>query len=160
MTEPIREQVLVALVATLQGMTGNRPWGTPYPNPIRVERSRLVPDSPTQLPLLWVVEGSVDGRGSTVEIEVTAGNQVGLRHEFKLLLGGHIAAAVGVIAPTWRQRLWGDCLVTLMAQNTLGGLVMAIEWSPEMETNEGTGDAVATFVQALSITMHETVTTD
>jgi hypothetical protein len=28
---------------------------------------------------------------------------------------------VGVLANTWRQRLWSDCLVTLMAENTLGG---------------------------------------
>ena len=161
MTEPIREQVLVALQARLQSMTGIRqPWGTAYPSPPKVERSRLVPENPTQLPLLWVIEGAVDGVGSTVEIEVTAGGEVGLRHEFKVLLGAHIASAAGVTAPTWRQRLWHDVLVTLMAENTLDGLVMAIEWLPGAETNEGSAETVATFVQPLNITFHETVTTD
>jgi hypothetical protein len=160
MAEPLREQVLVAVVAKLQAMVGNRFWGTPYPTPPRVERPLKVPENPTQLPLLVVLEGSLDGPGSTVKIEVTAGGEVGLRHEFKVVLFGWIAAHAGVLASTWRQRLWQDCLVTLMADNTLDGLVMAIEWAPEMETNEGAGENIALFAQPLNITFHETVTTD
>lgn len=160
MAEPAREQVLVALAEKLSAMTGLRFWGTPYPNAVRVERPLKVPENPTQLPLLAVLEGSLDGRGSTVRIEVGAGGQVGLRHEFKVILFGYIAAAVGVLANTWRQRLWADSLVTLMAENTLGGLVMEITWGAEMETNEGAGESVATFAQPLIITFHEFMATD
>ena len=52
MAEPLRERVLVALVAKLQAIVGNRFWGTPYPTPPRVERPLKVPENPTQL--LWV----------------------------------------------------------------------------------------------------------
>jgi hypothetical protein len=160
MAEPAREQVLSTLVTKLQGMTGVRVWGTPYPNEIRVERKAKSVKDMTQFPHLCVLEGSLDGPGSTAVIEVTVGNQVGLRHELQVLLAGYVKAAGDVEASTWRQRLWHDCLRTLMAENTLSGLVMKIEWVPELETNEATLEAVAEFVQPLQITFHETFTTD
>jgi hypothetical protein len=159
-SEPLREQALVALVARLQAMTGLRFWGSPYSNPIRVERKLAMPQTVTQFPHLCVLEGSLDGTGSTVAIEVTAGTQVGMRHEFKLLLAGYVSADPVTVASTWLQRLWADCLLTLMAENTLGGLVQAIQWVPDMETDEGSLDPIAAFVQPLVVIFHETFTTD
>lgn len=160
MAEALREQVLVELVARLQAMTGVRFWGGAYPNNPRVERKLTMPANVTQFPHLCVLEGALDGRTSTVAIEVIAGNQVGLRHEFNLLLAGCVSADPAALASTWLQRLWHDCLLTLMAQNTLGGLVQAIRWLPEMESDEGSLDPIAAFVQPLSVIFHETVTTD
>jgi hypothetical protein len=160
MAEPLREQVVLAVMAKLQAMTGVRFWGGTYRNPIRVERAIAMPGGNNQFPWLALEEGSLDGTGSTVKIEVTAGGEVGLRHEFKVLLVGNVTGDAVATAGTWLQRLWADCLKTLMAENTLGGLVMAIEWEPEMLTDMATIDGVAEFVQPLIITFHETFTTD
>jgi len=160
MSEPLREQVLVALVAKLESMTGLRLWGGAYPNPPKVHRKFKLPSEITQFPQLCVFEGSIDGSGSSVRIEVTVGGQVGIRHEYKVLLAGYVRGDGAVLASTWRERLWSDCLKTLMAENTLDGLVMKIDWVPEMETDGEELDPVALFVQPLSITFHETFTTD
>lgn len=160
MAESLREQALVALMGRLQTMTGTRHWGGAYPNDPRVERKLTMPAHVNQFPHLCVIEGALDGPTSTVVIEVIAGSQVGMRHDLNVLLAGYVSADQTVIANTWLQRLWHDCLLTLMAANTLSGLVQAIRWLPEMETDEGTLDPIAAFVQPLSIIFHESLNTD
>jgi hypothetical protein len=160
MAESLREQAIVSLVAALQGMTGIRHWGGAYPNAPRVERKLLMPAQATQFPQLCVVEGALDGPTSRVAIDVVAGAQIGMRHEMRVLLAGYVSADATVTAATWLQRLWFDCLKTLTAQSTLGGLVQQVQWGEEMETDEGSLDPVAAFVQPLTIIAHETLDTD
>jgi hypothetical protein len=162
MAEPLREQVLVALVNTLGTMTGVRPgFGATYRNPIRVERKLPEPGTQSYFPHLAVVEGALDGSASSVDVRVIAGGQIGLAHDFRVLLVGHVMADMAVLASTWRQRLWDDCLRTLWANSTLGGLVQSIDWGRAgMEPEQLTQVNIDGFYQPLSITFHETVTTD
>ena len=161
MAESLREQALVALVAALEGMTGTRHWGGVYPNTPRVERRLIAPHQATQFPHLCVIEGGLgDLPTSRVAVDVVAGGQVGMRHELRVLLSGYVTADEAATAQTWLQRLWFDCLKTLMAQSTLGGLVQQVQWGSEMDTDEGTLDPVAAFVQPLTIIAHETLDTD
>ena len=160
MAEPLREQALAALVVRLRAMTGNRFWGGGYADDPTVKRKLEMPENINQFPHLSVIEGSMDGSGSTVRIETTVGGQVGLRHELRVLLAGYVSGDATVTASTWLQRLWADCLLTLMAENTLGGLVQAVQWGEAMDTDEGTLDPIAAFVQPLTLVFHEALTTD
>jgi hypothetical protein len=76
------------------------------------------------------------------------------------LLAGYVSGDATVSASTWLQRLWSDCLVTLMAESTLGGLVQAVQWGEAMDTDEGSLDPIAAFVQPLTVIFHESLTTD
>ena len=160
MAESMRERVLVALEARLKTMTGTRFWGGGYIDDPSVQRKLAAPEAVTQFPHLSVIEGTLDGPGSTVALEVTAGTEVGLRHTFRLLLAGYVSADPTIGASTWLQRLWADCLLTLMADSTLGGLVQAVQWGESVETDEGSLDPIAAFVQPLTVIFHETFTTD
>ena len=160
MAESLRERAIVALVATLQGMTGTRHWGGAYPNAPRVERKLTMPANVNQFPHLCVIEGALDGPTSEVAIDVIAGAQIGMRHDLRVLLAGYVTADPTTTAATWLQRLWFDCLKTLIAASTLGGLVQQVQWGSEMDTDEGSLDPVAAFVQPLTIIAHETLDTD
>jgi hypothetical protein len=160
MAESLREQAITALVTTLAGMTGSRHWGGSYPNSPRVERKLLMPEQVNQFPHLCVIEGAMDGATSRAFIDVVAGGQIGMRHELRVLVAGYVSGDGLVTAATWLQRLWFDCLKTVMAASTLGGLVQQVAWGEEMETDEGSLDPVAAFVQPLTIIAHETLDTD
>ena len=161
MPEPIREQALAALVTRLQTMTGVRPgFGGSYPNTVRVERVFLEPQTVTQFPYLCVLETSLNGQGSSIELDVTAGGAVGIRHELKVLLIGFVSATPTVPAATWRQRLWDDCLRTILSASTLGGLVQMVWFDRQAEPESLGRDPVDVFYQPLTITFHESFTTD
>jgi hypothetical protein len=161
MPEPLREQALAALVTRLQTMTGVRPgFGASYPNTVRVERVFLEPQTVTQFPYLCVLETSLNGQGSSLDVEVTAGGMVGVRHDLKILLIGFVGATPTVLAATWRQRLWDDCVRTIFASNTLGGLVRKIEFDRQAEPDSLGRDPVDVFYQPLTIIFDETFTTD
>ena len=160
MAESLREQAIVALITLLGTMTGPRHWGGAYPNPIRVERKLWQPGQVTQCPTLCVIEGADDGPRSTFEYLETVGGQISIRHDLRLLVAGIVEDRDGVSAQTWLQRLWFDVVKTILAGQTLSGLVSAVRLGDELTTDEGTMAPQAAFVQAVSIDCTETMDTD
>jgi hypothetical protein len=156
MAEPAREEVITAAIAALEaGMTGTRPgWSGTYPNPVQFRRDAPPGDSVTHRPTIAVVADT----GSTVEIEVTVGGQVGMRHAFNVSFVGYVKATNGVSAATWKQRLWDDFFTVLMAAGTLGGRCSAIQIGPLED--EWLLEPQGEWVQPATIVFHETKTVE
>jgi hypothetical protein len=117
--EPLEEQGLVAVIDMLKAMTGMRPWGGTYPNPMRVERE--LPLSTTaigQCPLL-VATMAVDGSGydlaEDAEGMVTVGSAIGYKNLFAFDVIGYVQGTEEA-ADTWCLRLRKDVLDTLCAR--------------------------------------------
>lgn len=137
MSEPIREQVLAAIVVLLSGMTGDRPGvdGTPwgqYPNDPIVRRGYMDESLVTQFPSLFVARRP----GSTVVEKTTVGGMVGVEHTFLIDIYGYVKNAKDVPASTWLERLWDDVYTTLMKDWTLGGICQQIRFDGEDDYDE------------------------
>lgn len=124
MSEPLREQALIALVALFADMTGVRPGGWSYPFGPNV--SRLEPQSPLppeeSNPAAYPMVRVVPARHAEL---VQAGQAAaGVVYEDHFTVDAHIitAAALGELAQTWAFRLREDCVETLHRNKSLGGL--------------------------------------
>lgn len=155
MAEPFREQIVQAVITTLETITGVRDFGTAYPNEVQVRQELREGEQVNHRPTLLVEEAS----GSTFEVEVVAGGATGFRHRMELNITGFVKADAAASAQTWRRRLWNDVTTALWANSTLDGLVMGLALGP-LETDEGMLAPEGEFVQPVTIVAHESLTTD
>lgn len=120
MAEPLRDQVLDAIVTKLRGMTGTRPWGGTYPNAPTVTRIFRPIETINEFPHLIVVEGS----GSRMQIRgFAAGAQAHFEDAFRVVIYGYILGDDVTSRSRWIQRLQMDVIETLLANSTLNALV-------------------------------------
>lgn len=151
MPEAPREARIQALIAVLETMTGTRPgWGGQYPNEIQVFRGWKAGEAVNHRPSLGVAEDS----DSIIEIDVTTGAQVGIKHTFEVLVIGYTKGTEAASASTWMERLWDDLMTTLYANDTLTGLLSGIMFGPR-GTDMGMLLTTAEFVQPLTLIFHE-----
>jgi hypothetical protein len=138
MSEPLREQAILALVDRFAGMTGLRPGGWLYPSGPNV--SRLEPQSPlppeesnaAAYPMVRVVPG----RHAELEpVGLGAQSRV-YRDAFAVDTHLITAPANGDLAQTWALRLREDCLETLHADLSLGGLADDITFGGRADRRE------------------------
>lgn len=139
MAEPLREQVLAAIVDLLRTMTGDRPGldGTPwgqYPNDPLVTRGYMDESLVTQCPALFVARRP----GSAVQESTTVGGMVGVTHTFLIDIYGYTKTAHNVLASVWLERLWDDVYTTLMKNWTLGGICQQLKFDAEDDYDEDT----------------------
>jgi len=136
-SEPLREQIMIAVVELLKTMTGDRPGldGTPwgqYPNDPIVERGYKDESQVNQCPALFVSKWP----GSSVVEKTTAGGMVGVEHTFQFAVYGYTKNAGNVPAGVWLERLWDDVYTTLMKNWTLGGICQQLRFEGEDDYDE------------------------
>ncbi len=155
MPEPASVVVIAALIAALEGMTGTRFWGTPYPNTITVSGDYLSLEQVNKFPHLIVIEAPA----SEFSVLTTAGGEVGMRHALRLLLLGYVRGEPGVVSrSTWLHRLLADCMRTILADAALGALCHRILFDAEREFDDGELAPKGAFSQRLTLEFDETFT--
>lgn len=138
MSEPLREQVLSAIVTLLRAtLTGDRPGadGTPwgqYPTDPIVTRGYKDPEQVNEMPALFITRRP----GSSVKEKETAGGGVLVEHLFLLSIYGYTQTRDNVLASTWLERLWDDVYTVLMANWTLGGVCQQLTFDSEDDFDE------------------------
>jgi hypothetical protein len=163
--EPLEEQALRVVIDLLQGMTGVRPFGEPYPNPPRVQRDLPMSTAGIgQCPMLVVtmaVAGSGYALGEDIEGMVSVGGAIGYKNTFAFDVLGYVQGTA-TAADTWCLRLRRDVLDTLCARaEAIPGVPQARSLWPVGETEfdpGGLGEHVRAFRQAFAVDFDEVMT--
>jgi len=145
--EPLREQVLVALVKVLQGISVGAGYQT---TPATVTREWKTVQQHNQFPVLTVV----DGPASQLVIRAL---QNWFEHRFVATIWGYVHADDQVGRSTQIERLWADVIKAVIGKATLDGLVEDLIPDPGRETDEGTWEPFGAFAQDVTIVFHETI---
>lgn len=126
MSEPLIEQAIVALVALLASITGDRTgpdgavWGR-YPQDLVVDREWVAEELAPAFSL-HVIRDS----GSRLERLSTVGGAIGIRRFVRVSIYGYTANADGIPRETWNNRLEDDVLRTIEANGALGGIAQDV----------------------------------
>lgn len=150
-SEPLREQAILQIVALLETMTGTRPWGGTYPDPVTVSREVVAVEQVNRFPHCIVVE---DDASEMTIFEAGPGADGTYQHAFRVSVYGYVKATTGVGRSTWLERLWDDVVTTLLASQGLGGIAAGIGLDPRL-TDTGAFEPLGAFAQDLVVTMHE-----
>jgi hypothetical protein len=118
MSESPREQLLVAVQAALESMTGPRYWGDSYPTAPTVERLYKEPSRVNQLPHLCLLQDSAG-------LAVSAFSRR-YADSFRFALYGYVDGNDLTTPSTWVERLNRDCKLTLVAAAAPGGSLAAL----------------------------------
>jgi hypothetical protein len=153
-SEPLREQVLVTIIAALKTMTGDRlgddglPWGQ-YPSDPIVKRGFIDESLVNEFPALFVARRS----GTSSKIETSVSGSVGIERFFLVDIYGFTKTANNVHAGTWLERLQDDVETTLRADAALAALTKVILFDAEDDYDED--DIKAGFRMGITFVLYE-----
>ena len=150
--EPVRDQILDAIVEKYRNMAPTRAWGGQYPAPPRVTRQwfPLGLDG-TEFPGLIVAAGS----GSTLPlVDVGGASSARFTHLFRVTVWGYVKGDDTTIAVRWLQRLQADVILELLADQSLGGLCREIQVEQD-QTDDGIAEPLGGFAQTFLVLADE-----
>lgn len=153
MTEPRREQALVALVSVLEGMTGMRPWGGQYLAKPAVSRRYREFVETMEWPYLIVTQASNSRLNRLIDISND------YRDNFRFVIYGYVRGDDSIAPSTWLARLQDDVIRSVLGQSLLGGIADLIE-AQEDRTDEGENYPFAAFAQYFTAYLPEAIYTE
>lgn len=142
--EPLREQIKAAMAARLaQIVAGSDYWSAPA----LVTRSLLMIDQYKDFPVLGVVRSSGSLFEQVIQEEDSTRPEDAFQDHLRVAIWGYVKGDLTIIADTRLERLWKDTVRCLLADATLGGLVMELRPDGPADTDDGALEPLGFFMQ-------------